>query len=148
MNCSCLDAKMDGNTVASVTGWQSYSTDGYMFRKCTLCNVAINMPFVHLPETLVKDLRVEVSEDGETWCDADSLTDIKRQVVYVSVGKTAKAVRTIPEASYGKETIKIFTLDMRQAAWISANEWEGSLPTAFSLGWALCLVRHNNPELR
>ena len=99
-----LDADLNRETIGA---------DGYMFRKCTLCNVALNTPLVHLPEVLVKDVRVEITEDGKTWEQAARLTDIKRRVVYLPVGKTAKAVRIIPESSYGSETIKIFTLDVR-----------------------------------
>jgi hypothetical protein len=100
-------------TLDSDLNRETIGANGYMHRKCTLCNVARNTPLVHLPEALIKDLRVEISDDGKTWYVASRLTDIKRRVVYLPVGKTAKTVRVIPEASYGNETVRIFTLDVR-----------------------------------
>ncbi|MBR5868119.1 MAG: FAD-dependent oxidoreductase, partial [Clostridia bacterium] len=100
-------------TLDSDLNRETIGADGYMHRKCTLCNVALDTPFVHLPHTLVKDLRVDISEDGEIWTQVTRLTDIKRRVVYLSVDKTAKALRIVPESSYGRDLIRIFTLDVR-----------------------------------
>ena len=100
-------------TLDSDLNRQTIGANEYMHRKVTLCNVARNTPLVHLPETLVKSIRVEVLENDGTWTLASRLTEIKRRVVYLPVGKTAKAIRIIPEDSYGSEEIKIFTLDAR-----------------------------------
>ena len=84
-----------------------------MDRKGTVCNVTRNMPFVHLPKTLVSDIRVDVLTENGEWETIAKVTDNRRRIVYLDINKTASAVRVIPEKSYGNNEIKIFTLDVR-----------------------------------
>lgn len=100
-------------TLDSDLNRQTIGANGYMHRKGTVCNVAKDMPLVHLPETLVSSVKVECLTDDGKWETASSLDGIKRRVVYLPVGKTTRAVRVVPLSSYGSEVIKIFTLDAR-----------------------------------
>ena len=71
------------------------------------------MPLVHLPKTLVSDIRVEVLSESGEWECAASVKNNRRRVVYLKINKRVKAIRVIPEKSYGNDEIKIFTLDAR-----------------------------------
>ena len=99
-----LDADLNRQTIGS---------NGYCDRKCTVANVTRDMPFVHLPKTLIKTVRAEILTDDGSWGLADEVTGIKRRLVYLKIGKKARAVRIIPTESYGNEDVKIFTLDVR-----------------------------------
>ena len=100
-------------TLDSDLNRKTTGSDGYMDRKGTVCNVTRNMPLVHLPKTLVSDIRVEALTENGKWELAAKISGNRRRVAYLSVNKTAKAVRVIPEKSYGNDEIKIFTLDVR-----------------------------------
>ena len=84
-----------------------------MDRKGTVCNVTRNMPLVHLPKTLVSDIRVDVQNENGSWECAAKISGNRRRVAYLAVNRTACAIRVIPEKSYGNEEIRIFTLDVR-----------------------------------
>ncbi len=100
-------------TLDSDLNRKTIGADGYLEPKATVCNVSRNMPFVHLPQTLVRDIEVDVLCEDGTWERAYTLCDIKRRVVYLPVNRTTRAVKIIPTSSYGCEEIKIFTLDVR-----------------------------------
>ena len=100
-------------TLDSDLNRKTTGSDGYMDRKGTVCNVTRNMPLVHLPKTLLSDIRVEVLTENGEWETAASVTGNKRRVVYLSVNRTTERLRVIPEKSYGNEEIRIFTLDAR-----------------------------------
>ena len=100
-------------TLDSDLNRQTVGADGYVHRKATVANVSRNMPLVHLPKTLISDIRVEVlSENGE-WKYAARISDNRRRVAYIRLNETSRAVRIIPEKSYGNEEVRIFTLDVR-----------------------------------
>ena len=100
-------------TLDSDLNRKTTGSDGYMDRKATVCNVMKNMPLVHLPKTLVSDLRVDILCDDGSWKCAAKITENRRRVVYLKLNEITKAVRIIPEKSYGNDEIKIFTLDVR-----------------------------------
>ena len=86
---------------------------GYVHRKGTVANVSRNMPHVHLPMTLIKTIRAEILNERGEWECVSEITGIKRRVVYLNINRSARAIRIIPTESYGNETVKIFTLDLR-----------------------------------
>ena len=86
---------------------------GYVHRKGTVANVSRNMPHVHLPMTLIKTIRAEILNEHGEWECVSEITGIKRRVVYFNINRSARAIRIIPTESYGNETVKIFTLDLR-----------------------------------
>jgi len=100
-------------TLDSDLNRKTTGSDGYMDRKGTVCNVTRNMPLVHLPKTLVSDIRVEVLTEDGRWESTASVKGNRRRVVYLNVNRTAEKLRVIPEKSYGNDEIKIFTLDAR-----------------------------------
>ena len=100
-------------TLDSDLNRETIGANGYMNEKVTVCNVSRNMPFVHLPKTLIRDIRIDyMTEDGK-WETAYTMKDIKRRVVYIPVNATSKEFRIIPLSSYGNDEINIFTLDAR-----------------------------------
>ena len=100
-------------TLDSDLNRKTTGSDGYMDRKGTVCNVTRNMPLVHLPKTLVSDIRVDVQNENGSWECAAKISGNRRRVAYLAVNRTARAIRVIPEKSYGNEEIRIFTLDVR-----------------------------------
>lgn len=92
---------------------ESVGADGYVNAKGTVANIARHMPLVHLPKTLVSDIRVEALNESGEWITVANVCDNRRRVVYVPLDLTASALRVIPEKSHGNRDIRIFTLDVR-----------------------------------
>ena len=85
---------------------------GYMDRKATLCNVKRDTPLVHLPTTLVKSVRVFVSEDGENFSEIGGLRENRRRLAYVPIGRRVCAVRLLIDETHGDSEIRIFSVDV------------------------------------
>ena len=100
-------------TLDSDLNRKTIGANGYVHRKGTVANVSRNMPLVHLPKTLVSDVRVDILTETGEWKSCSKITDNKRRVVYLPVNETTLAVRVIPEKSHGNDEIKIFTFDVR-----------------------------------
>lgn len=99
-----LDSDLNRTTIGA---------QGYLEAKATVCNVSRDMPFVHLPQTLVRKMEIyALSEEGE-WELVSFADQIKRRVLYLPVNKKTRGIKIVPVSSYGCREVKIFTLDVR-----------------------------------
>jgi len=85
---------------------------GYVKNKPTVSNTSRTMPFVHLPETLVKDMDVTLSLDGGEERTV-FLRGIKRRLVTVAINERVKAIKLVPVSTYGAELVRIFSLNVK-----------------------------------
>ena len=79
-------------TLDSDLNRQTVGADGYVHKKGTVANVSRTMPHVHLPKTLVSDLRVDILTDSGEWENAGRISGNRRRVVYIDLNKKTKAV--------------------------------------------------------
>ena len=85
----------------------------YVPNSSTLCNTTRTMPLVHLPETLVSDMKVEyLSESGE-WIETEGLKKNKRRLAHISIKKKVLGIRLTPVSTYGEETVRIFSINLK-----------------------------------
>ena len=76
-------------------------------------NYAIKYKRQQLPETLVRDFRVEVRDAAGAWRTVARVTDNRRRMVKIAVGAEATAVRVVPETTWGAAGCRLFAFDAR-----------------------------------
>ena len=84
----------------------------YVKNKPTISNTSRTMPFVHLPETLIRDLKVEVYLEDGSMLDA-SVENNKRRLIIIPIGKKIVGIKLTPVSTYGAEIVKIFSLNVK-----------------------------------
>ncbi len=85
---------------------------GYVKNKPTVSNTSRSMPQVHLPETLLRELDVElILEDGSY--ETIHVKDNRRRLVIVPIGKRISGVKLTPVSTYGAEIVKLFSLNVK-----------------------------------
>ena len=77
------------------------------------CNYPLKETRWHTPESLVRDFRVEISEDGENFAEFLTITGNYQRLVKLPVRACAKAIRFVPLSTWGAEKIHVFAWDIR-----------------------------------
>lgn len=65
-----------------------------------------------LPPQLIRQFRVEAQDSAGTWQVVAQETDNHRRLVRLPLGLTAKALRIVPEATWGADVARIFSIDV------------------------------------
>ena len=77
-------------------------------------NYAIQYEPQRVPDTLVRDFRVETQGADGAWTLLSRVTDNHRRLVRVTVGRAGTAVRVVPERLWGGGTLcRLFAFDVR-----------------------------------
>ena len=77
-------------------------------------NYAIQYEPQRVPDTLVRDFRVETQGADGAWTLLSRVTDNHRRLVRVTVGRAVTAVRVVPERLWGGGTLcRLFASDVR-----------------------------------
>mgnify|MGYP000073381952 CR=1 FL=1 len=66
----------------------------------------------HVPESLIRTLRVELLDEKGNWTCHFRLTDNYQRLVRINLDVTTKALRIIPEETWGAEKAHIFAWDL------------------------------------
>lgn len=98
-----LDSDLDRKTIG---------TD-FMARKATLTNRPLGLAPVHLPETLVKELKIEALDEQGCWQTVFTLDGNRQRIVTAAVDCCCSALRITPVASYGCEEVNIFSINVK-----------------------------------
>lgn len=64
-----------------------------------------------VPSSLVKNFRLEIMDDANQWHLAHRETENYQRLVCVSLNACAKALRFVPEETWGSETARVFTFE-------------------------------------
>ena len=72
----------------------------------------LDMPIFKVPQTLLKAFQIEAEVAG-VWQTVAKVTDNHQRLVRVPLDVTATAVRLIPQATWGAETVSLFAFDVR-----------------------------------
>ena len=77
-------------------------------------NYAIKYERLKVPDTLVRDFRVETQGDDGAWTPLARVTDNHRRLVRVPVGRAVCGVRLVPERLWGDGPLcRLFAFDVR-----------------------------------
>ena len=91
---------------------KTIGSNGFMDRKATLHNRPFDLTEVHLPETLVKNMKIELlDKDGKT-LDTVKIEKNRQRLVVKEIGKKCYGVRLTPTATYGCEDVRIFSVNV------------------------------------
>ena len=77
------------------------------------CSYPLRETRWHIPETLVKDFRVEYSEDGGHFQALINVTGNTQRLVRIPVRVRAKAIRFVPLDTWGAKMMHVFAWDIR-----------------------------------
>jgi len=77
------------------------------------CNYPLKETRWHTPESLVRDFRVEYSEDGESFAELLTIIGNYQRLVRIAVCVRTKAIRFVPLHTWGAEKIHVFAWDVR-----------------------------------
>ena len=66
-----------------------------------------------VPETLVRDFRIEIQDDQGNWQLAKRVENNYQRLVKVPVAIKTRAIRFIPEKTWGAEKAHVFAWDVR-----------------------------------
>ncbi|MBQ4086909.1 MAG: FAD-dependent oxidoreductase [Clostridia bacterium] len=99
-----LDSDLDRKTIGA---------GRHVPEKATLANRHLDVTPVHTPETLVKHLKIELTEDGKAFIPFAEITDNHQQIIRLPIGKECRGVRITPLATHGAEEIRIFSVNIR-----------------------------------
>jgi hypothetical protein len=77
------------------------------------CNYPLNETRWHVPESLIKDFRVEYSDDGERFFALITVTGNTQRLVKLPVKVLAKALRFVHISTWGAEKAHVFAWDVR-----------------------------------
>ena len=82
---------------------------------------AKNMPWRHsldeapwiVPDTLVRAFRIEAQQDDGTWQPVAAESNNYQRLARVPLDVQAKAIRLVPEATWGAKSCRVFAFDVR-----------------------------------
>jgi hypothetical protein len=87
-------------------------SNGFMDRKATLHNRPFDLTEVHLPETLVKNMKIELLDKSGDVIDTVKIANNRQRLVKCEIGKKCCGVRLTPTATYGCEDVRIFSVNV------------------------------------
>ena len=76
------------------------------------CNFPLDAEPYRVPDSLVRNFRIEVETLGQ-WQTLLRVEDNYQRLVKLAVDLEAKAVRFVPEATWGAEDVHVFSWDLR-----------------------------------
>ena len=91
---------------------ETIGADGYMDQKNTIHNLHARRPLVHLPKTLIKDLKVELFDENGKTVKRIMINDNRKRLVKLPVFQKCSAVRLTPLSSYGANEARIFSVNL------------------------------------
>ena len=79
----------------------------------SVSNYPRNLPPQRVPATMTRALRVEALDADGRWVTVARLDNNYHRLVRLPVDVTTRAVRVIPEATWGSERVHLFAWDVR-----------------------------------
>lgn len=77
------------------------------------CCYPLDMEDIKVPETMIKKFRIETMNDSEEWRTVLNVTNNYQRLVRIKCDVEAKAVRFIPEETWGDTKASVFSWDIR-----------------------------------
>lgn len=78
-----------------------------------LCNKFLDMEPFGFPKIMVKSFKVEYMDQADNWVTLKTIRNNYQRLVRFNTNITAKAVRFIPEETWGSEQVSVFAWDVR-----------------------------------
>ncbi|MFN2285628.1 MAG: hypothetical protein ACK2UQ_14515, partial [Anaerolineae bacterium] len=89
-----------------------FDSDLNRLEKATLANYPLHIELVGVPQTLVRAFRVEVEDDDGAWRIVAHVENNYQRLVRLDLDVTTRAVRFIPESTWGADQVHVFAWDV------------------------------------
>ena len=86
---------------------------GYLVQRATIANVPIDLKPVHVPGTLVKDMRIEIMDKTGAYTTIAEIRGNHQRITTFKIEKKCVGVRITPLATHGCEEIHIYSVDVK-----------------------------------
>lgn len=96
-----LDSDLDRKTIGG---------GNYLPQKATIANVPANLQPVHVPETLVKDMRIEVMDENGKYETVVEILENHQRIITPAIGRECRGIRMIPLSTHGSDGVNIFSV--------------------------------------
>lgn len=80
-------------------------------KRSSLCNRPLNCPDVKVPETLIREFRVDILDESGLWKTVCLEKESHQRLVYVPINTVTNAVRFIPLSTWGTDKCHLFALE-------------------------------------
>lgn len=98
-----LDSDLDRKTIGCC---------GYVPEKPTIANIPLELHPVHTPETLVKDIRVELVNESGFYKTFAEIKDNYQRIINVNINTECYGIRITPLSTHGCDTINIYSVSV------------------------------------
>lgn len=76
------------------------------------CNYPLDSPKNNVPDTMVKDFRIEVRDSKDQWDTVLRIENNYQRLVKVKLNIETSAIRIIPESTWGSEKVHLFSCEV------------------------------------
>ncbi|MDD6736098.1 MAG: FAD-dependent oxidoreductase [Clostridiales bacterium] len=125
MNCwqgkpgSSIEVRFDSNRYADTVrivfdsdlNRETIGAEGFLPEKSCICNMPLYLAPVHTPETLVKDLKLEILIDGK-WEEIDGVKNNHQRIAVIRIKRNCGGIRITPLSTHGSEKVNIFSVNI------------------------------------
>lgn len=87
----------------------------HMNEKATVANIPLNLPKVHLPGFMAKEITVEFMDDAGNWNELAKLLENRKRLIKVEKEFNAKAVKITFNEAWNSKTVNVFSIDVKEA---------------------------------
>ncbi len=85
----------------------------YIVTRDVIANIPLSLKAVHTPETLVKDIKIELLTEDEKCIDQITLKDNHQRVVRSEINKKCCGIKLTPLSTYGSDEVRIFSVNVK-----------------------------------
>ena len=87
----------------------------HMNEKATVSNIPLNLPKVHLPGFMAKDITVEFLDDAGNWNELARISGNCKRLIKIEKEFSAKAVKITFNEAWDGNVLNIFSVDVKEA---------------------------------
>ncbi len=87
----------------------------HMNEKATVANIPLNLPKVHLPGFMAKEITVEFMDDAGNWNDLAKISENRKRLIKIEKEFSAKAVKITFNEAWDGKTVNVFSVDVKKA---------------------------------
>lgn len=91
---------------------ETVDAGGYLKEKSCICNIPLDLRPTRIPQTLLKDMRIEIIDKNGMHKEIKGISDNHQRLVNVSVKEKCCGIKLIPLSSHGSSDIAIFSVDI------------------------------------
>lgn len=85
----------------------------YLKEKSTICNIPLKEKAVHVPETILKEVSVEIKNADGEYESAGGVFDNHQRLIHVPINQKCTAIKITAGSTWGSDIVRIFSLNVK-----------------------------------